>query len=178
MYKATTEAAHYLTRAASHSTKGFRNGRVEVLPPSAKAPIYDDLTSRRAKLLAMLEDSTQQLKKIQLERDSLMPAYERHSNENKKMLNARGLRTKKPPILEDFERRAGKVKSEYLRLVHEVKEVNKALGYSNSEERAQRRQEEFAVVFRKVARQLLDSDTFEKLTDEAKRQIKLSQVQP
>lgn len=36
MFKSTSERASFKERVASHSTKGFANGRVDVLPPQAR----------------------------------------------------------------------------------------------------------------------------------------------
>lgn len=41
IYKQTSEATHFLPRKASHSTKGSRNGRVDVLPPGAEEALWD-----------------------------------------------------------------------------------------------------------------------------------------
>lgn len=41
MFKRTWNQPHFLKRAASHSTKGSRSGRVDVLPPGAKMHLYD-----------------------------------------------------------------------------------------------------------------------------------------
>lgn len=41
MFKRTWNQPHFLKRTASHSTKGSRSGRVDVLPPQAKMHLYD-----------------------------------------------------------------------------------------------------------------------------------------
>lgn len=44
MFKKTWNSPHFIARTASHSTKGKRNGRVDVLPPQARTPLYDIAT--------------------------------------------------------------------------------------------------------------------------------------
>jgi phage I-like protein len=41
VFKRTWNQPHFLKRTASHSTKGSRSGRVDVLPPSAQMHLYD-----------------------------------------------------------------------------------------------------------------------------------------
>jgi len=43
MYKRTVSSAHFIARTGSHSTKGHRNGRVDVLPPNAIVPDYTQI---------------------------------------------------------------------------------------------------------------------------------------
>jgi hypothetical protein len=42
MYGKTAKTAHYLPRTGSYSTVPHRNGRVDVLPPGASLPTFDD----------------------------------------------------------------------------------------------------------------------------------------
>lgn len=44
MYKRTGNLTHYLPRKGSYSTHPRRNGRVDVLPPGARTPLYDIAT--------------------------------------------------------------------------------------------------------------------------------------
>jgi hypothetical protein len=49
MYKATYDSLHFLKKAASHSTKGTRSGRVDILPPEAQ-PTKETYLSARDQL--------------------------------------------------------------------------------------------------------------------------------
>jgi hypothetical protein len=59
MYKRTGNLTHYLPRKGSYSTHPHRNGRVDVLPPSAKTPFYD-IATQISTANAMVESLRQQ----------------------------------------------------------------------------------------------------------------------
>lgn len=48
MFKSASDRQHFLRREGSHSTKGFANGRVDVLPPQAREAenLYADAKSQ------------------------------------------------------------------------------------------------------------------------------------
>lgn len=63
MYKKTAKSAHFLPRKGSYSTHPHRNGRVDVLPPSAVEPLYD--------CAAQIADATRQLDQLAMKRDTI-----------------------------------------------------------------------------------------------------------
>lgn len=63
MFKRTWNSPHYLARAASHSTKGRRNGRVDVLPPASSEALYG--------IAQQIDDGEQLLARLRTERDLL-----------------------------------------------------------------------------------------------------------
>lgn len=46
MSKAVTKGAHWMPRTSQFSLHGQRNGRVDILPPNAKMPTFEDLAAR------------------------------------------------------------------------------------------------------------------------------------
>ena len=46
MSKAVSKGAHWMSRTSQFSTHGSRTGRVDVLPPNAKMPLYTELRER------------------------------------------------------------------------------------------------------------------------------------
>lgn len=63
IYSKTAKSAHYLPRTGSYSTVPHRNGRVDVLPPSAKVELYDAATQ--------ISDLSARLDALRLEREHL-----------------------------------------------------------------------------------------------------------
>lgn len=63
MYKKTGQSSHYLPRKGSYSTVPHRNGRVDVLPPSARAPLFD--------IAVQITDANGRLEELRRERDSI-----------------------------------------------------------------------------------------------------------
>lgn len=80
MSKAVTQGRHWIPRQAEYSMYGQRNGRVDVLPPSAQTPLYDvalqlsDAKERLERLRAKLhlaQAESHRLRRIDQLRDSL-----------------------------------------------------------------------------------------------------------
>lgn len=63
MFKRTWNSPHFIARTASHSTKGKRNGRVDVLPPGASESLYG--------IAEQIADGEQRLARLRAERDEL-----------------------------------------------------------------------------------------------------------
>lgn len=66
MFKRTWNQPHFLKRAASHSTKGARTGRVDVLPPEARTPLWS--------IAAQIETAAERVEKLRAERDAAKEA--------------------------------------------------------------------------------------------------------
>lgn len=62
VYGKTTKSTHYLPRKGSYSTVPKRNGLVDVLPPSARVPLYD--------IGAQIVDATERLQALRAVRDA------------------------------------------------------------------------------------------------------------
>lgn len=71
MLKRTWNQPHFLKRAASHSTKGSRSGRVDVLPPNAKMHLYD--------IAAQIADGNDRLENLSAEKHALEAEFHKLS---------------------------------------------------------------------------------------------------
>lgn len=85
MYKATTEATHFLPRTGSHSTKGARNGRVDVLPPNAKMSTFGELEERYNRYRREFQEAAAAYKaaKEDLDNDAEWQRHRQHFKANK-----------------------------------------------------------------------------------------------
>ena len=156
MFKATTNNAHWLPRTGSFSTHGQRNGRVDVLPPSAKTLVYADIEERRNELIRKLHSVKQQMEEMREARkkNPACALFQRLSLDAK--LRG-GLAPNKPREVIEFD-------DAYAALKAEARRIDELLS-GMKEDRLRRREEAFV----SAARDLLDAETFRLVMEEARR---------
>lgn len=164
MYKATTEATHFLPRTGSHSTKGSRTGRVDVLPPEAKSPIYDDLQSRRTILIEKVKAAQRELTDAKVMGQQIQDIYRDFSVRVKYRKDRGGGYIERPAELVEFERRKRLAREKVNDLQSELSDLNGVMQKDPSAKHLA-----FAEIFLEVAKVFLDTETFGRLMAEAKK---------
>lgn len=163
MFKKTWDGQHFLAIAGSHSTKGARNGRVDVLPPSAHDATYWDAESRRAAIQARIRE-------VELDRRQIR---ERQANSAQQFNVAVGyLKSFGPQGLNKFPREIIAAAIRDSELYRELKALQAESGKLRrfcSDGRGADSDGSIPQLFMSVAEVVLDKDTFEKIHDEAKR---------
>lgn len=138
MYKATGDAAHYLPRTGSHSTKGARNGRVDVLPPEAQDAelVYLDCVEQVTSLVAEQAALEKECGKLNVLLSHKLPYHE----------------------FQDAQRRrdaAGSRQAKIQELLRDAKEIGRAAGA-----------ESYAATFMQVAKMRLSPEAKRIVFDE------------
>lgn len=78
MFKTTSEKQSFQQRVASHSTKGFANGRVEVLPPEAQTLeiVYSDMKEQFDVSLAQWRETQAEIEDVKFRLHGMKPGRE------------------------------------------------------------------------------------------------------
>jgi hypothetical protein len=118
MYKKTAKSSHYIPRTGSYSTVPHRNGRVDVLPPSARQSLHgiaDQIADGKERIRVLRAEKLQLENELtDLERkDALRLRW--HTNEKFRERN---------PEIEMKRRRIDEIRSEIRKLNVHVSDLN------------------------------------------------------
>lgn len=171
MYKRTAELSHFLPRTGSHSTKGSRSGRVDVLPPNAQEQVFDDLDNRRQILKGRLTTIRASISSLNAEKsaDPLFSALNNHSVAVQNFRRFGGQKPQLPQLIYEHHCRRDQ-------LVREQREIESALhDIERLKPSRKQRQESFGELFVAVAKAMLDESTFNRLREETRLRFNLSE---
>lgn len=158
MYGKTGKSSHYLPRKGSYSTVPHRNGRVDVLPPSATIALYD-IAPQIDLLLAQQAALDQQLELLRAELTA----------DGKRFHAARlaagpGKYMKRPQTLVDADAKYQKLKLNRSDIIERVR-VLRGLISGQAREKREARGLRFERTFHDLAKCSLPEDVYQSLRD-------------
>lgn len=151
MSKAVTKGKHWLPRHSQYSLHGHRTGRVDVLPPGAKTPLYD--------ISVQIDDAAQRLDSLRTQKDALNAQL--HSLSRFDQLRDKvGSRGSEADRVSRLEREVARVEAEMRSVRRRSGELKAIVAGGNNVT--------FEAVFIRIARAELPDDIFDALSLKAK----------